>query len=133
MSDCSFIWHVLNIHQSGCSAVLVVTRLVPHKTTALSKQVLCTPCNHAPVYTVTIRSRIHMVCVSLAVSCHLHFWQSDRDLLRATVVTQGWNRYQTESAQTVDPRERKNTLAFLLGLEPVVRSSRNSTGQRLFF
>ena len=29
----------------------------------------------------------------LAVTCHLHFWQNDRDLLvlHATVVTRGWN------------------------------------------
>ena len=25
------------------------------------------------------------------VTCHLHFWQNDRDLLCATAVTQGWN------------------------------------------
>ena len=28
-----------------------------------------------------------MVHVCLAVTCHLYFWQNDRDLLRATVVT----------------------------------------------
>ena len=42
--------------------------------------------------------------VYLAVTCHLHFWQnySDRDLLRATAVTRGWDAgYRNkESAQS---------------------------------
>ena len=33
-----------------------------------------------------IRSHMH---VRLSVTCHLHFWKNDRDLLRATVVTRG--------------------------------------------
>ena len=33
----------------------------------------------------------------LAVTCHLHFWQNDRDFLRATVVTRGWNGYRNKS------------------------------------
>ena len=39
----------------------------------------------------------------LAVTCHLHFGQNDRDLLRATAVTRGWNGYRNteESAQKV--------------------------------
>ena len=38
-------------------------------------------------------SKIHIrkVYACLAVTCHLHFWQNDRDFLRATVVTRGWN------------------------------------------
>ena len=34
------------------------------------------------------------VYVYLAVTCHPHFWQYDRGLLRATVVTRGWNGYR---------------------------------------
>ena len=34
-----------------------------------------------------IQSHIGRVYVCLAVTCHLHFWQNDRDLLRATAVT----------------------------------------------
>ena len=30
----------------------------------------------------------------LVVACHLHLWQNDRDLLRATAVTRGWNGYE---------------------------------------
>ena len=39
----------------------------------------------------------------LAVPFHLHFGQNDRDLLHATVVTRGWNGY--ESAQKSGPTE----------------------------
>ena len=31
------------------------------------------------------------------VSCHLPSWWNDRDLLHATVVTQGWNGYRNKS------------------------------------
>ena len=48
------------------------------------------------------------VCV---FSCHLHFWQNDRDLLRATAVTRGWNGYWNESAQKVDPGEENSPAA----------------------
>ena len=54
-------------------------------------------------------NKIHIrkVYACLAVTCRLHFWQNDRDFLRATVVTRGWNGYRnkTESAQKVDPGE----------------------------
>ena len=52
------------------------------------------------------KSHIRKVYACLAVTCHLHFWQNDRDFLRATVVTRGWNGYRKkESAQKVDPGE----------------------------
>ena len=44
----------------------------------------------------------------LAVTCHLHFWQNDRDLLSATAVTRGWKQ---ESAQKVDPGEENSPAA----------------------
>ena len=53
-------------------------------------------------------NKIHIrkVYACLAVTCHLHFWQNDRDFLRATVVTRGWNGYRNKrSAQKVDPGE----------------------------
>ena len=43
------------------------------------------------------KSHIRKVYACLAVTCHLHFWQNDRDLLRATVVTRGWNGYRNKS------------------------------------
>ena len=50
-----------------------------------SRHVLCTPYNHAPCH--FMQSHIRKVHTCLAVTCHLHFWQNDRDLLRATAVT----------------------------------------------
>ena len=85
---------VLNIHPSGVLTALVVTWLVPRKPAAVS----------APsVYTIQscILSRHFMqrhtrrVHVYLAVTCQLHFWQNDRDLLRATVVTRELNGYRS--------------------------------------
>ena len=32
---------------------------------------------------------VNVVHACLAVTCHPHFWQNDRDLLRATAVTRG--------------------------------------------
>ena len=78
-----------NIHRSGVLTALAW--LVPHETAAVSAQVLCTPYNHAPCH--FMQSHIRKVYACLAVTCHLHFWQNDRDLLRATVVTRGWNGY----------------------------------------
>ena len=81
----SFIAHFFNIHRS--SVLTALAWLVPHETAAVSAQVLCTPYNHAPCH--FMQSHIHNVCACLAVTCHLHLWQNDRDLLRATAVTRG--------------------------------------------
>ena len=48
-----------------------------------------------------MQSHIRKVYACLAVTCHLHFWQNDRDLLRATVVTRGWNGYRNKSQHLV--------------------------------
>ena len=37
------------------------------------------------------KSHIRKVYAYSAVTCHLHFWQNDRSLLRATAVTRGWS------------------------------------------
>ena len=34
------------------------------------------------------------VYTCLGVTCHLHFWQNDLGLLRATAVTRGWNGHR---------------------------------------
>ena len=79
-----------NSHQSGVLTALAW--LVPHETAAIWVQVPCTPYNHAPCH--LMQSHIRKVYARLAVTCHMHFWQSDQDLLHATVVTQVWNGYQ---------------------------------------
>ena len=97
MSDWLFIARFLNIDRSGVLTALAW--LVPHETAAVSAQVLCTPYNHAPCY--FMQSHIRKVYACLAVTCHLHFWQNDRELLRATAVTRGGTdseiRVSTES------------------------------------
>ena len=65
---------------------LVVAWLVPRETAAVSAQVLCTPFNRAPVYMSLHLNHIGRVHACLAVTCHLRFWQNDRDLLRATII-----------------------------------------------
>ena len=73
---------------------MVYLQLVPHETAAVSAQVLCTPYNHEPCH--FMQSHIRKVYARLAVTCHLHFWQNDRDRLRATAVTRGWNGYRNK-------------------------------------
>ena len=69
-------------------------------------------------FTVSLHSKPHgYVC--LAVTCHLHFWQNDWDLLCATTVNRGWNRYWNESTQKIDPWR-----TLLLGFEPRTFRSR---------
>ena len=69
-----------------------VTWPVPCETAAVSVHILCTPHNHAPVYSVTSFQATYVGCMCvLTVTCHLHLWQNDQDLLHAPAVTQGWN------------------------------------------
>ena len=44
---------------------------------------------------------IYIGCLfRLAVTCHLHFWQNDQDVLHGAMVTQGWNEYQNNSTES---------------------------------
>ena len=69
-----------------------------------SRRVLCTQYNHAPCH--FIQSHIRKVYACLAVTCHLHLWQSDLNLLRATVVTRGWNGYRNKSQHSKSTMEK---------------------------
>ena len=64
------------------------------------------------------KSHIRKVYACLAVTCHLHFWQNDRDFLRATVVTRGWNRYRNKSQHRKSTLEKKILPLFQQGFEP---------------
>ena len=89
----TFIAGIINIHGSG-----VLVALFGCCMAAISAQVPCTPLNHVPVYSVTLfKARVY---VSLAVTCHLCFWQNDWDLLHATVLTWGWNGYWNKSTES---------------------------------
>ena len=65
-----------------------------------------------------MQSHIRKVYVCLAVTCHLHFWQNDRDLLRATAVTRGWNGYRNKSQHRKSTLEKKILPPLLQGFEP---------------
>ena len=47
-------------------------------------------------HVTSCKATVCKVYACLAVTCHLHFWQNDRDLLRATAVTRGWNGYRNK-------------------------------------
>ena len=120
MSDKLFIVPFLNIHRSGVLTALAW--LVLHKTAAVSAQVLCTPYKHAPYH--FMQSHIRKVYECLAVTCHLHLWQNDRGLLRATAVTRGWNGYRNKSQHRKLTLEKKILPPFLQGFEPATFQSR---------
>ena len=103
-----------NIHRSGVLRALAW--LVPHETAAISAQVLCTPYNHALCH--FMHSHIRKVYACLAVTCHLHFWQNDPDLLRATAVTRGWNGYGNKSQHRKLTLEKKILPPLLQGFKP---------------
>ena len=90
--------------------------LVPHETAAVFAQILCMPYNHAPCH--FMQSHIRKVYACLAVTCHLHFWQNDQDLLHATAVTHGWNDYRNKSQHRKLTLEKKILLLLLQGFKP---------------
>ena len=59
----------------------------------------------------------------LAVTCQLHFWQNDRDLLRATAVTRGCNGYRNKSQHRKSTLEKKILPPLLQGFEPATFQS----------
>ena len=71
-------------------------------------------------------NKIHIrkVYACLAVTCHLHFWQNDRDFLRATVVTRGWNGYRNKSQHRKSTLEKKILPPFQQGFERATFQSR---------
>ena len=62
-------------------------------------------------------NKIHIrkVYACLAVTCHLHFWQNDRDFLRATAVARGWNGYRNKSQHRKSTLEKKILPPFQQG------------------
>ena len=65
--------------------------------------------------TPTSLSRRAYAC--LGVTCHLQFWQNDRDLLRATAVTRGVERTPNKSQHRKLTLEKTITQWLLPGLE----------------
>ena len=116
----SFIARFFNIHRSGVLTALAW--LVPHETAAVSAQVLCALYNQSLCYFK--QSHIRKVYACLAVTCLLHFSPNDRDLLRATAVTLGWNGYRNKSQHRKLTLEKKILPPLLQGFEPATFQSR---------
>ena len=92
---------------------LVVAWLVPCETAAILVYVLCTPYNLVPVYIVTSCKTTCVVYACLVVTCHLHCWQDDQDLL-----TWVWHRYQNKSQHRKLTLEKKILPPLMPGLKP---------------
>ena len=71
-----------------------------------------------------MQSHIRKVYACLAVTCPVHFWQNDRDLLRATAVTRGWNGYRNKSQHRKLTLEKKILPPLQQGFEPATFRSR---------
>ena len=74
------------------------------------------------VHHTTMRQFSHFICrvhVCSAVTCPLHFWQNDQDLLCATAVTQGRNGYWNKSQHRMLTLEKKIYPLLLHGLKPM--------------
>ena len=77
-----------------------------------------------------MQSHIRKVYACLAVTCHLHFWQNDRDLLRATAMrnepwvwpevgdagTSGAGAVPLRSAQLMEQQKKRKEKVFVLRL-----------------
>ena len=102
---------------------LIVTWLVPRETAAVSARSvsIMQPCTMSHHFMQIHIRRVH---ACLAVTCHLHFWQNDRGLLRATAVTRGWNEYRNKSRHRKLNLEKKVLPPLLPGLEPETFPSR---------
>ena len=84
MSDCSFTQHTLNIHRSSYNAFWLLHGWC-HMKLLLSRHTFCIHHTAMCQFTVSLYSKTHDR-VRLAVTCHLHFWKKDWDLLHATAV-----------------------------------------------
>ena len=53
-----------------------------------------------------MQSHIRKVIAYLAVTCHLHFWQNDRGLLRATAVKDTEIRVSNKTKMTLEKKKK---------------------------
>ena len=123
VSDCCFLWWIFEWPSKWCthSAVWLFGCYMAGamwNCCHLSKHSLYTIQFCTSLQCHFIQSHICKVHGCLVVTCHLHFWQNDLDLLYATVVTRGWNRYQNENQHRKLTLEKKILRLLLLGLEP---------------
>ena len=99
-----FIARIINIHGSGVLVALCGCCMAGATWNASSVYTI-QPCTSLQCH--FIQSHIGRVYACLAVTCNLHFWQNDQDLLRATAVTRGWNGYRNRVSTESWPWRRK--------------------------
>ena len=89
---------------------LRLTYLVPRETAAISARSVYTiqPCMTSCHFA---QSHVGWAHACLAVTCHLHFWQTDRDLFRCYCGNTGWNGYRNKSTQKVGPGKENSPAA----------------------
>ena len=75
---------------------LVVRWLVPSETAAVSARSVYT-IQPLPYHVTSCKATHVWFMRVLVVTDHLHLWQNDRGVLRATAVTRGCDRYQSKS------------------------------------
>ena len=109
-----FIVRIINIHGSG--ALIALFGCCKCCRFGAGSVYTIEPCTRLQCH--FIQSHIGRVYVCLGVTCHLHFWQNDRDLVRATAVTRGWNGYWNKSQHRKLTLEKKILPPLLPGLEP---------------
>ena len=85
-------------------------------------------CVHHTTMLHVTSCKVSKVYACLAVTCHLHFWQNDRDLLRATAVTRGWNGYRNKSQHRKSTLEKKILPPLQQGFEPATFQSPVESG-----
>ena len=82
--------------------------------------------HHTTMHHVTSCKATYVRCIRelQPATCNRHFWQNDRDLLRATAVTRGWNGYRNKSQHRKLTLENKILPPLLQGFEPATFQSR---------
>ena len=72
-----------------------------HVKLLLSQWIISARYNHAPCHVTSGKATyIEYIHMCLAVTCHMHFWQNNQDVLSVTVVTRELNGYQNMSQHT---------------------------------
>ena len=91
----SFHSAFFNIHSSGVLTALFDCCMAgaTWNCCRLGARVVYTVQPRTSLQCLVIQSLIGRVHVCLAITCHLHFWQNDWDLLCAISVKLGWNGY----------------------------------------
>ena len=104
-----------------CSAVWLLHGWC-HVKLLMSRRKLCV--HHSSLHCHFIRSHVCRMHVFGSNLPPVHFYQNDRDLLRATAVTRGCNGYRNKSQYTKLTTKKKILPPLLPGLEPETFRSR---------